>query len=214
MPAPPKTRKKAPPVENNTGLDAVFNDPWPEGLDSTPKRSVLPPFLFALLLSAVLAGQYLWFFERDRVLQHPQARPLLEQACAWVSAWRLCRLPQTQDLSRIQVTRRFVSKHDTVPGAMLAHIIFENAAEFPQPYPLLELTFHNDHKQVVAVRRFTPAQYLDDPDRAAAPMPSGQAVHVKLEFYETVAAMHTYGFTIEFYRFSTMAEKISGDNGF
>ena len=194
------TKAKArPPADEDIGLDAVFDEPWPPGMEPRPRRGWFLPLLFALLLGALLAGQYAWFFERDRLLQDPRSRPLLEQACAWVARWTPCTLPVTRALERIKVTQRYVAKHETVDGAVLVHILFQNTADFPQPYPLLELSFHDNNEQTIGVRRFSPVDYLDSTERAQSLMPPGQEVHVKLEFRDLVPAMHTYGFTIDFY---------------
>jgi hypothetical protein len=177
----------------NPDLDKALHE---TGLDDLPpaRAGVILPFFMALLFAALLFGQYLWFFRPALILQNIHARPALELICDLAE----CSLPPTRDLNRMEVIQRHVDRHSQIEKALLAHILFQNNAFFPQPYPWLELRFHDEHKKTVAVRRFAPEDYLDTPARASHLLPPLQPVHIKLEFFETVKDMHTYGFEIHF----------------
>jgi hypothetical protein len=160
-----------------------------------PRSGVVLPFFMALLFATALVTQYLWFFKPAVILQNPQLRPLLELICDVAE----CTLPATRNIYQLEVLQRYVDRHQHTHNAVLAHILFQNKAAYHQPYPWLELRFYDEHKELVAVRRFAPEDYLDNPARARSALPPLQPVHVKLEFFEAIKDMHTYGFEIAFW---------------
>jgi hypothetical protein len=176
--------------------EADINAELSDVIGTTPpeRRGIVLPFIVALLLSGLLAAQYFWFFQRDQILQNRQIRPTLDWACAVLN----CRVPTTRSLKDFTIVQRHLSQHRDRDNALLAHILFENAAFFAQPYPYLELVFVDENQRPVAARRFAPSEYLDDDKRIKQDMPPQQSVHVKLEMLEILPAMHTYGFKINF----------------
>jgi hypothetical protein len=75
--------------------------------------------------------------------------------------------------------------------------IFENKAEFPQPYPNLEIRFENENRQLIGIRRFTPKEYLSNlPEQMD--LSAGSAAQVELLFQNVLKEMHTYGYEVRF----------------
>ncbi len=149
--------------------------------------------LLGLFLLAVLAAQYVWFTQRDDVLQHEQMRPWLETVCEYAA----CQLPTTRALSQLHISKNYMDKHDSHKEAVLLHFIFVNQAHFPQPYPGVEIRFEDENNKVVGLRRLAPKDYLNAVEDELELSPH-QPVHVNLELQNVVPNMHTFGYSIQF----------------
>ena len=133
--------------------------------------------LAALVLTALLLGQYA-VFERNSLLQRvPALRPALEAVCQRLG----CQLPMRREPARLEVLEREIRNHPNIPGALLISAIFVNTADFVQSYPVFEVRFSDVSGHTVALRRFTPAEYLPRGSDPARGMRPGQRVRVLLE---------------------------------
>ncbi len=72
-----------------------------------------------------------------------------------------CELPSRQDPYRFTLTHTKIDLHPTQPGAIRVTVKLVNEADFPQPYPFLQLTLTDKVGRVVGRRTFTPDLYLD-----------------------------------------------------
>jgi predicted Zn finger-like uncharacterized protein len=106
-----------------------------------------------VLLSITLAGQVLWFWERDFVLQNPQLRPGLVIFCDTF----LCELPPTRDLNSFQIKNQRVQLQSEW---IEVEMTFINNATFSQIYPDLQLNFEDINGNIIAQQRFKPSDYL------------------------------------------------------
>lgn len=153
--------------------------------------------LVALLLIAVLIGQYVWFMERDYVLRHPQIRPLLTNACSIIVG---CRLPPIRDPDQFRMENHLVQSHPEQANALEFNATFINTAQFAQPYPQLRLTFEDLNGEPVAQRLFQPAEYLALPDIEQRQIPPGGSTHAQLAIIDLAASgdgeklLHGYHF--------------------
>ncbi|MGH8519887.1 MAG: zinc-ribbon and DUF3426 domain-containing protein [Gammaproteobacteria bacterium] len=131
----------------------------------------------AVMLLMLLLGQIAWFQGARLLALFPVARPPLEWACAH---WH-CRLPRYRDPGLIGLVSRDVRVHPHAADALLINALFTNHAEFPQPYPVLQLGLYDTDGQVLAARRFVPKEYLEKHVDPALEMPPGIPVHIVLE---------------------------------
>ncbi|HPY40281.1 MAG TPA: DUF3426 domain-containing protein, partial [Thiolinea sp.] len=53
-----------------------------------------------------------------------------------------------------------VYTHPNTPNVLIINTSVQNNATNPQPYPVMEVSFLNQKSEVVALRRFTPKEYL------------------------------------------------------
>jgi predicted Zn finger-like uncharacterized protein len=136
--------------------------------------------LVALLLLAVLAGQYLWFVRPEWVYSQPVLRPWLERACRMFD----CELPARRDVASIELLDREVRKHPRVDDALLVNATLVNNAAYGQPYPVLQLSFSDLSGTRLASRRFRPEEYLAPGSDAGSGMPVREQVHVILELID------------------------------
>ena len=132
-----------------------------------------------IALIVVLLGQYA-YFNRNDLSQYPELRPWLTQFCAVMP----CNTPLQRDVSHINLTNRIVQSHPSRPNALLIDATLVNSADFPQPYPLLEIRFSDLGNQLVAGRRFRPSEYLPAGTSLQAGMPPHQPVHITLEIVD------------------------------
>lgn len=146
-------------------------------------------FLAALLLIGIGLAQYAWY-ERLQLLQHTQTRPWFELACQYLH----CQLPEPKDVSRMELTRKNIYSHPNDKQSLMVSGSMINQAEFAQDFPLLELRFENIRGEIIAARRFKPAEYLDLPADQIAKMESATAVAFTLEITDPGAEVVSYEF--------------------
>ncbi len=132
-------------------------------------------FLSILLLFLLALGQFAWL-ERDRLLEYPQARTMLQQICQLAN----CKLPVRRDLGEFRVLSRRVGSHPEVKNALRVKVDFANQASFAQPYPQLLLSLFDINEVLAARRLFTPEEYLGHPQSGHSLLQPGQKVSVEM----------------------------------
>ena len=109
------------------------------------------------------------------------------QALAWSDNWGgtvksvceylPCELKAKRDVSKIKLLQRQLSPDDEQENLLDIKVLLINEADFEQPYPTIKIVFSNQNGEQVAVKLFTPENYLDiDPGKAL--MPIGSEVHI------------------------------------
>ena len=144
--------------------------------DQPGARTAWGAIAAALLLTAGLIAQYA-YVERYHLVQIAAMRPAIELLCAPLD----CNLPLRRDLARVEMVEREVREHPNVGDALLVHATFVNRADFVQAYPVLQVSFSDVAGTPIAVRRFGPEQYLQEPVTADKGMAPGQQSLVMLE---------------------------------
>lgn len=129
-----------------------------------------------IALILVFLGQYI-YFNRNDLSQYPELRPWLTGFCELVS----CNTPLQRDVSHIDLANRVVQSDPNHANALLINATLVNDADFPQPFPLLEIRFSDLNNRLVAGRRFRPTEYLPADTSVQAGMPPHQPVHITLE---------------------------------
>lgn len=146
--------------------------PLPPQLQTEPARpGSLATFVWSLLVLltlAALAGQTA-YFERNTLARHAQLRPWLEKLCAVAR----CELPLRRAPQAITLLERDIRSHPEREGALILSATFLNRADFPQPYPSIEVRLKDISDRVVASRRFLPKEYLPAPPKGPLP-PQGR----------------------------------------
>lgn len=132
-----------------------------------------------LLLIAVLAAQYAQY-NLQTLYQHPELQPLLQTLCKVTG----CKPPPRKDRSRIELVNRNIYSHPNTPGALMISATLVNNAPFAQPYPLVGIRMSNIQGETIAMRRFTPEEYLPAPPLPGTLMEPGAPVYVNLEIID------------------------------
>jgi len=139
---------------------------------------------------ALLLAQYIYFNFSD--LARGELRPWLARACEIAG----CVLPPQSDPAQVRTTSLIVRSHPTARGALAVDAIITNQADFPQPYPPLQLQFTDLNGAPVAGRRFSPDEYLSGELKGARLMPVRQPVHIALELLDPGSRAVNYLLTV------------------
>ena len=131
------------------------------------------------MLCTVLGSQY-FLQNMDAFSQNDRVRRLYEYACTFSS----CDLPDYSNINAIQSDRLTVRSHPELENGLTVNIEFRNTATFPQAFPVMVLSFNSASNEIVALREFSPEEYLDPGLRDVAIMPSMSPVQVSLEIID------------------------------
>lgn len=115
----------------------------------------------SVVLLLALAGQVVHFY-RDRLVRDPRFGPTvtrLYHALGFTLAPRW-------ELNAFELQQWGLLTDPAAPNTLRMRATVANRAPFPQPYPLIKLVLKNHADAPVALRAFTPVEYL--PERAAA----------------------------------------------
>ena len=135
--------------------------------------------LLFLMLSATFAGQYLWR-HMSLYSQVAQVRPLFEAACTWLE----CELPTYSNIAEIRSDNLAVRSHPELANGLVVNIEFRNTADFPQPFPVLILSFNSASNEIVALREFEPQEYLEPALQSFNLMPVQSPVQITMEIID------------------------------
>ena len=175
----PPAAASAPPAEADEPpkyLPIEFEPALPQTRPARHGLRTLGWALLAVALMAVLAGQYL-LAHRFELAVYPELRPLLGGLCRVAG----CELPPRRALERIRLLGHSVYTHPTRDHALRIRARLVNRADFPQPWPVVEITFADLQGRPVASRRFTPDEYLPDATERPPLMPPGRSFPLVLD---------------------------------
>lgn len=142
-----------------------------------PRSPVLWPY--AALLVLALLGQFV-VHEFDALSENSRTRPWLQSACDVLG----CQLPQPVDITAIHSDDLLVRSHPEFSNALSVNMTIRNSGNYPQPFPALNLRFSNARHEAVAVRSFTPAEYLPEGLPASTPMAVNSPVQIHLDILD------------------------------
>ncbi|WP_298612484.1 zinc-ribbon and DUF3426 domain-containing protein [uncultured Thiothrix sp.] len=120
---------------------------------STKSRNFLYLSLLALCLLLLIQ---LFYSYRTKLLEHPSTREWTQTVCTWIT----CGLDTVKHLDQIKLLSHTVYTHPNTPNVLIINTSIQNNASNPQPYPRLEVSFLNQKSELVALRSFTPEEYL------------------------------------------------------
>ena len=162
-------------AENLASLQAVATPVQLHSDSPTRWGRTLTLLLSAGLLGMSLAGQHLW---RNQEFYSQQARwrPLLE----WVCADRGCDLPLYEDLPAIEPSNLSVRSHPNRADAIMVQVQIRNTAPFEQAFPVMIVGFNTADNELIALREFSPAEYLQGELPESATMPVMAPVPINL----------------------------------
>ncbi len=141
---------------------------------------------------AVLPAQYL-YLNFDGLSRQEAWRPWLKQGCRIVG----CHLPALVNIDLVRSTNLVVRTHPERPGALKVDAILHNRANYPQPFPILELRFADFNGQNLSSLRFKPTDYLEGEVKAGDSMPPETPVHIRLEVLDP--GVQAAGYSLEFH---------------
>jgi predicted Zn finger-like uncharacterized protein len=173
---------------NNEATEIMVVADSVAGLQEDPlelqKRSSGPAFPWgwglASLIMLLIAGGQTLFFKFDQWSRTPQWRPLYTQICNLAD----CTLPNVQNMKQLSTQHLVVRSHPKLQKALMVDTLMQNLANYPQPFPDLELVFSDLNNNVVASRQFLPSEYLSGELAGQTLIPSRTPIHIALEIVD------------------------------
>ena len=112
--------------------------------------------IIGLILLALLLLLQMLYISRHWLVQQPGTASITRQICKLMN----CDISPPRDLRKIKLLSRNVYSHPNTPKVLTISASIQNDAAFPQPYPLIEISFLNKNNAVLALRRFQPEEYM------------------------------------------------------
>lgn len=175
--------------ESQTGPVAVAENTQPVTVDAAaslyewefkpaPKlasnRVWLSLSLLMLVGALVQAG---YVFRTEVLVNLPQAKPVYQQICRWLS----CEIGLPRLAEQLHIDASDLQLVDPrKPNLVKLTALVRNRARVPVEYPAFELTLTNAREQVVARRVFVPGEYLAEGVRKEEGLPGRQELSVSL----------------------------------
>ena len=175
---------------NSDSIPTVIRDDFGGGL--LPKAN--NPMQIALwtvgsiMLALFFLGQ-ITYWQKVDVLP----RSWVENFCIVVG----CASNEEYDLTSIRILNRNIFTHPNAKDALMITASFVNEHKNAQPFPLLQIVLLNTHGEIVAIRRFTPAEYLVNKDLVTTQMQPDQPIGARLEVFDPGSTVIAY--EIKFY---------------
>lgn len=144
--------------------------------DEKPQSTHLIWSLAALLLILAATVQ-IGIFRFESASRSETWRPMYEQICGVFG----CNLPSIQNVKLIRASNTVFNQHRTNTTVIVVDTLLTNTADYPQPYPDIELEFRDLNGQIVAQRTFAPSHYLAGDVLPGDSMPSDIPVHIALD---------------------------------
>ncbi|MFW5452272.1 DUF3426 domain-containing protein [Thioalkalivibrio sulfidiphilus] len=182
-PSAPAVSKPAVPLALRDELETAAEGPGGRAIAGTLALGLLCALLIALLGAQVL------YHERERLAVYPELSPAIERMCTYLG----CTTAERREPQAFQVTQRNIYSHPNAENALMVQASFVNGAGFTQPLPQVELSFRDLQGALVAVRRFSPQEYLPQ-GRAPEPVAPRDVVDLSLEIEDPGARAVAYEF--------------------
>lgn len=142
----------------------------------------------AITLALFFLGQITYWQDVDVL-----PRPWVDDFCILAG----CSSDLERDLAAIKILNRNVYTHPNVDNALIITSSFVNVSERTQPFPQLQIIMLDTQGEIVAMRRFSPRDYLVDKELTATLMQTNQPVGARLEVLDPGSTVIAY--EIEFY---------------
>jgi hypothetical protein len=143
-----------------------------------------------LLLIASLISEYAWF-NRDQLLNQRQLQPYIADLCEHLPCDGYISL---RDPESIEMLNRNVYTHPNEKNALMITATMINHASYSQALPDVKIDFSSTRGEVVASRRFKPAEYLPPDDDNSRLMQPDLPVSFSLEIVDPGKDAITYEF--------------------
>jgi hypothetical protein len=130
---------------------------------SRKPKPTKPRLLGCVMLAAALAAQLAWA-RRVALIRDPATQSWALRVCTSLD----CRLPPIRDIAKLELLSRDIRPDPDAAGALTITATLRNDARFRQPWPIVVVELTDLDNNVVAMRRFRPAEYMPDPARRTA----------------------------------------------
>jgi predicted Zn finger-like uncharacterized protein len=194
FPLAPESEPASPIVDEDL-VEAVVSEDYADLL--TPPRTDLGPrwpWWTAAVLLVLIGSAQVVHMQRDALLEHPVIYPYLSKVYD-IIGFRVQRDPQ-YDLRAFLLLHHELVTHPRSGDALHLSGVLYNAADFAQPWPILELRLEDRFGDMVAARRLDPDEYLRNAPEVGELMPAGARRAIEIAFVDP--GTDAVGFAIEF----------------
>jgi len=197
VPAVPAEAQPDGTVADADGAPAAESDE-PSFLKKARRRERLGPVvrwtlrIGTVVLAATLAGQAAYVFRNPIAAALPQARPVLEQACAHLG----CRVGLPMQIDAITpIEASELQAINDAKDVLQLSVVLRNRSSLPQAWPHVELTLRDADRKPLVRRVFAPREYLHAAQSAERGIParSEQQIRIVLGTTETRASDYEVG---------------------
>jgi ribosomal protein L11 methyltransferase len=177
-----------PSLVNDLTIDSKFNH-------TSSKRS-FSWLLFALcsLLLLVLLGQLTYFLRTEISAYYPQTTPWLKQACAKIG----CKVELPKKIYLLTIDDADMQENTNYQEVLQFSSTLVNHANYPQAYPLLELTLTNTDDKPVLRRTFTAKEYLPKDVNVEHGIAANEEIRIKINLNSSDIPVAGYRVTLKY----------------
>jgi len=139
----------------------------------------------------LLLGLQIVLANRDALAENPAWRPWISRLCLLAS----CQLEAWRQPEAFEPVSQAVAADRGQADVLIVQLSFRNDAQWPQPWPQIEIRLTDVDNQAIAMRRFRPKEYLNA--NQEGDIKSGQTVSVEIALQETSGK--AAGFAFDFH---------------
>ena len=131
---------------------------------------------FIISLVALCMTQVFWF-QKDQWIQEERFRPIYKALYTLIEQ----PLPARRSPDLIINKQFIIQPHEELADAIRISILLENAADFSQPFPALQLIFTDLKGRITAQRTLPASEYINTQLFPQQLMPSRQPIQIQLD---------------------------------
>lgn len=149
-----------------------------------------PLLLLSLFVLTIALALQIIVVERETLAKNPAWRPAIGRLCLLAG----CQLSSWRQPGAFVVVKQSIEADPAQAETLIVQLSFRNSAQWPQPWPQIELALTDINGQTIGLRRFRPKDYVnEDQDRE---IKAEQTVSVEIAIQEP--AGKAAGFAFEF----------------
>ncbi|WP_406849968.1 DUF3426 domain-containing protein [Chromobacterium phragmitis] len=176
--------------------EPLFTDADAEEEEEARSHKPAGPWLNGLLATLAVLGllflaAQLVYINRTRIAAEvPESRPALENLCAALG----CEVPWPTDIARIRTEWSELAFVPDYPNLIQLSATLKNHAQYPQAYPMLEVTLKDGDDQVLIRKVFAPKEYLKPDDLKLGRFNANSEVKVTMRL--DAGKVHAMGYSL------------------
>ncbi|MFV2055929.1 MAG: zinc-ribbon and DUF3426 domain-containing protein [Thiohalomonadales bacterium] len=142
-------------------------------------RKINPWIVGCVVLMVIFLGQTV-YFKHDDLAKNRAIRPWIESFCSQAN----CEVSLPFEIRKLELLGQDIRSHPKINKALLVSVTIINNARYVQAYPGLLITFTDMNDQKIAMRRFTPVEYLSAKTSIDSGMPTNTPVQVEIKLLD------------------------------
>lgn len=181
-------QQNSPALLNDLAIDSKF--------DRSANKKSFSWLLLSLcsLLLLLLLGQLTYFLRTEISAYYPQTTPWLKLACAKIG----CKVDLPKKIFLLTIDDADMQEHTNYQEVLQFSSTLVNHANFPQAYPLLELTLTNTDDKPVLKRTFTAKEYLPKDSIVENGIAANEEIRIKLNLNSSDVPVAGYRVTLKY----------------